>query len=137
MNEQITHKGIVESSEGDRVVVLIEQTSACAACKSKSHCMAAESKVKKIEAYSDEHLSVGDAVTVYGSRRMAWKAVVLAYVLPFVILIGVAVILSFFVESEAVIGLTAIAALVPYFVILRLFSSRLNSQLVFYATKCR
>ena len=135
MANQISHTGIVESVSAGKEIVVIEQQSACAACDVKTHCAAAESKEKHIEAVALQPLAKGDRVELSGSSAMAWEAVALAYIIPFVILIGTAFLLSIFIDNEAVVGTVSIAALIPYFIILHFLSPRFSRRMVFYAKK--
>ena len=133
--EEIKHVGRVVLSAGSSVVVRIEQSSSCSSCPSSAMCMAADKKIKDIEAIALEPLREGDTVEVVGTHAMQTKAVLLAYVLPFVILVAVMVSLSYVLESEALVGTLAILSLVPYLIVLRLFSGRIKKNLVFHAKK--
>lgn len=133
--QEIAHTGQVIATEGDKVRVVIEQTSACHACEASGLCMAAESRRKEVVARALEPLAQGDTVELTGSAHMQSTAVVLAYVLPFVLLISLVAVLGRFIESEAVVGTVAILSLVPYLVFLKLFSGKISRRMVFTARK--
>mgnify|MGYP000196265783 CR=1 FL=1 len=88
-NNTIKHLGIVENIQGSHLSVRIVQTSACAACSAKGHCSSADSKDKVIDIIDTAASSyqVGEKVMVVGETSMGMMAVVLAFVLPFVLLI--------------------------------------------------
>ena len=87
-NNTIKHLGIVENIQGSHLSVRIVQTSACAACSAKGHCSSADSKDKIIDIIDTAaSWKVGDKVMVVGEMSMGMMAVVLAFVLPFVLLI--------------------------------------------------
>lgn len=88
-NNTIKHLGIVENIQGSHLSVRIVQTSACAACSAKGHCSSADSKDKIIDIIDTAASSyqVGEKVMVVGETSMGMMAVVLAFVLPFVLLI--------------------------------------------------
>ena len=73
MSNKISHLGVVDSIEGDRVKVRIIQTSACAACKVATHCTASESKVKMVDVFGCDtaKYKAGQEVTVWASREVA------------------------------------------------------------------
>ena len=95
MDEIIRHEGIVLSTNGELAHVEIVQTSACAACKAKSMCMSSESQQKYIDAVMLEPMKTGDRVEVEVRERLAWKAILLAYILPFVVMMAVIAVLDY------------------------------------------
>ena len=135
MNEELTHEGLVREVDGRFVLVEIVQQAACAACKAKSMCSASESKVKELRAQMLEPMSVGDRVEVVLEKRLGWKAVLLAFVIPFCLLLALVGVLPRWIASEAIVGTIAIASLAPYYLILRLFRNKLEQQYRFTARK--
>ena len=136
MDELIRHSGIVLSIDGSMAHVQIVQTSACAACKAKSMCMSAESQQKEMDVLMLEPMQVGDEVEVEVRERLAWKAVLLAYVMPFIVMLGVIVVLDFATNwSEAVVGTLSLCSIAFYYLILNLFKNRLQKQFSFTARK--
>lgn len=89
MTDKIKHLGIVESINGSYLKVRIVQTSACSACSIKGHCSAAESKEKLIDVYNKSGLpcQVGNQVMISGATSLGMKAVMWAFVFPFVVLL--------------------------------------------------
>lgn len=136
MDELIQHTGVVLSTSGTMAHVEIVQTSACSACKAKSMCMSAESQQKEMDVVMVGPLEVGDKVEVTVRERLAWKAVLLAYILPFIVMIGVIIVLDFATEwSEAVVGTLSLCAIALYYIGLSFFKNRLQKQFVFTARK--
>lgn len=136
MEEEIRHKGVVLTTEGETARVEILQTSACAACKAKQMCMSAESQQKIIDAVMTEPMKAGDQVEVVVREHLAWKAVLLAYVMPFVLMVGVIAALDYWTEwSEAVTGTLSLCVIALYFLVLSMFKHRLQKQFSFTARK--
>ena len=82
-DNNISHKGIIEKVEGDRVFVRITQQSACSGCHAKSMCTASEQKEKIVEVQArGERFSVNEMVEVYARSSVGLKAVWWAFVLP-------------------------------------------------------
>ena len=136
MDELIRHTGVVLSTDGNKAHVEIIQTSACSACKARSMCMSAESQSKQMDVVMLEPLKVGDQVEVQVRERLAWKAVLLAYILPFIVMISVIAVLDFVTGwSEAVIGTLSLCAIALYYIGLSVFKHRLQTQFSFTARK--
>ncbi len=121
--------------EGDTAVVRIAQTSACAACHAAKMCMASESREKRIEARMVEPMNVGDEVEVIVREQAGWLAVLLAYVLPFVLLVAAVAVLGQLGWSEVQAGTAALLSVAVYLVILRMFRDKLQRQFTFWVRK--
>ena len=94
MSQVIEHTGRIQRIDGNRVQVLITQHSACSGCHAKAACTAADAAEKVIEAETDDAtLQVGDTVTVCAQRSTGMLAVLLAFVIPFLLILLVLVAL--------------------------------------------
>ena len=134
MSTKISHSGVIERIESDRVHVRIVQTSACAACKVAGYCNAAESKEKIIDVFCDtaaKNLQVGQQVTVTTSGTVAAKALLWGFGLPFVLLVSVLAIVLLLTSNEGLAALCALAALIPYYFVLWLLRDRMRNELSF------
>lgn len=136
MEEMIRHEGIVTSTDGRSAHVVIVQTSACSACKARSMCVSSESREKEMDVVMQEPLQPGDRVEVTVRERLAWKAVLLAYILPFVVMMAVIAVLEFTTGwSEAVVGTLSLCAIALYYIGLGVFKHRLQKEFSFSARK--
>ena len=136
MDELIRHEGIVLSINGEKAHVQIVQTSACSACKARSMCMSSESQSKEMDAVMLEPMKIGDKVEVEVRERLAWKAVLLAYILPFIVMLAIIAILDFATDwSEAVVGTLSLCGIALYYIGLSVFRNRLQKQFSFTARK--
>ena len=159
--EMIKHDGIIIAlNEDGTALVRIVQTSACAACKAKAMCASAESAEKEMtvvllgeEAMRREGerrgFAVGDTVEVMVQQKMGWKAVVLAYLLPFFVMLAVMFIgngllamgdgatglLGDEAKREAVLGTVALCAMALYYLVLGMFKDKLQKEFSFTAKK--
>ena len=143
----IKHDGIVIAVNGDgTVLVRIVQTSACASCKAKAMCASAESKEKEILAIGDGLLAIGDEAEVVVQQKMGRKAVLLAYMLPFVVMMSVVAIgnwllaigdgpLAMGKNGEAIIGTAALCAMGVYYIVLGFFKDKIQKDFSFTARK--
>lgn len=166
--EMIKHDGIIIAlNEDGTALVRIVQTSACAACKAKAMCASAESAEKEMTAIllsdngrpmgygvldADKPLleyKVGDEVEVMVQQKMGWKAVVLAYLLPFFVMLAVMFVgngllaisdgatglLGDEAKREAVLGTVALCAMALYYLVLGMFKDKLQKEFSFTARK--
>ena len=137
MDEIIRHEGIVTSTDGQFAQVEIVQTSACSACKARSMCMSSESRqLSDVRCLMLESMQAGDRVEVEVREQLAWKAVLLAYILPFVVMMAVIAVLDFVTEwSEAVVGTLSLCSIALYYIGLSVFKHRLQKQFIITARK--
>ena len=148
----IKHDGIIIALNGDgTALVRIVQTSACAACKAKAMCASAESAEKEMTVVllGDEQWAVGNEVEVMVQQKMGWKAVVLADLLPFFVMLAVMFIgngllamgdgatglLGDEAKREAVLGTVALCAMALYYLVLGMFKDKLQKEFSFTARK--
>ena len=133
MANTIKHQGIVENINGSHLQVRIIQTSACASCSIKGHCSSADTKEKLIDVTDDNVSSYqpGDRVWVIGELSMGVMAVLLAFILPFLVLIFSLFIFMAIWNDELGSALCSLAILIPYYYILWLNKSRLGKKFSF------
>ncbi|MBR5573255.1 MAG: SoxR reducing system RseC family protein [Paludibacteraceae bacterium] len=156
----IKHDGVIIAlNEDGTALVRIVQTSACAACKAKAMCASAESAEKEMtvvllgengkvktennstQSYTTLHDStqsyhVGDTVEVIVQQKMGWKAVVLAYLLPFFVMLAVMLIgNAIWAVREEILGTVALCAMALYYLLLGMFKDKLQKEFSFTARK--
>ena len=133
MANTIKHQGIGENIQGSHLLVRIIQTSACAACSAKGHCSSADSKDKVIDITDTAASSyqVGEQVMIIGETSMGMMAVVLAFVIPFVLLVTSLFIFMAWMENELYAALSSLIILIPYYFILWLNKARLKQKFSF------
>ena len=134
MSQKISHSGVIERIEEDCIKVRIVQTSACAACKVASHCNAAESKVKVVDVFgcNTTNYSTGQEVTVWASRDVANRALLLGFGVPFLLLVCVLLLALRLTANEGTAALLALGSLVPYYFALWLFRKRIQRGISFH-----
>ena len=157
---------IIALNEDGTALVRIVQTSACAACKAKAMCASAESAEKEMtvvllnqeprtknqeaSATTDqtkvtslgslllapEAYKVGDTVEVMVQQKMGWKAVVLAYLLPFFVMLVVMFAgNAIWAVREEILGTVALCAMALYYLLLGMFKDKLQKEFSFIARK--
>ena len=135
----IKHDGIIIAlNEDGTALVRIVQTSACAACKAKAMCASAESAEKEMTVVllGDEQWAVGNEVEVMVQQKMGWKAVMLAYLLPFFVMLAVMFIgNAIWAVREEILGTVALCAMALYYLVLGMFKDKLQKEFSFTARK--
>lgn len=120
-------EGIVEEVLGASILVRLVRSSACSGCHAKGACTSSDSKelVLNIEDYPAT-ISVGDRVRIVYSETMGMHAVLLAFVLPLLLIISCAVVLSSYEVGEIVIIGVVLGLIVLYYGGLALFRPSLG-----------
>jgi len=131
--ENITHPGIIDKVGEDTVFVKILAMSACSSCHAKGMCSVAEieEKIVEVNKESGREYEEGQEVVVAMQRSLGGKAVFLGYLLPFLLLIGVLIAVLTLSGNEGLAGLSAIAILIPYYLVLYLLRDRLKKTFSF------
>ena len=133
MAQDIRHQGVVDSIDGQSVIVRITQSSACGGCQVRNICRAAESKDKLVEVHAADagQYVIGQAVTVAGAERLGMKAVAFAFGLPLLLLMAALVSAVVVTGSEKVAAIAALGIQVPYYVVLFLLRDRIKKDFQF------
>ena len=133
MKEQVKHTGKVVSMNPQQTTVQIVSHSACSECHAAGLCGMSEYTEKAIQVPTDPYATygVGDEVQVVLKASMGMKAVWIAYFLPLVVLLAVALGLIALGVQEVGAGLSGIAAVGVYYLIVWLFREKLQNEYVF------
>ncbi|OIP02020.1 MAG: hypothetical protein AUJ97_06480 [Bacteroidetes bacterium CG2_30_32_10] len=135
-NSFISHSGIVQKINEDIVEVMIVSESACSACKSKKVCSISEMKEKIISVKSDHQIfKIGDKVNVMMEEKIGTYAILFAYVIPFVIMISILIFGYYDKMSEPMMGISVIAFLVLYYLIIYLLRAQFDKKIIFKLEK--
>ena len=130
---RIKHEGIIQSIDDQGIHVRITQMAACASCKVASQCQMSDKKEKivDVENHGSSHMKEGDNVMVYTEEAMGFKAVFLAFILPFLLMIGALVVVSAITHDEPLAALSGIVILIPYYWVLFTRKEKLKKQFQF------
>jgi len=131
--EDITHPGIVENVTESSVFVKILAMSACASCHAKGMCNLAEMEEKVVEVRKEpgQEFRGGEKVTITMRRSQGSKAVMLGYVVPFLVMVGMLALVLTLSGNEGLAGLSAILILVPYYWLLYVYRNKLKRSFSF------
>jgi len=127
----IEHDGIVEKSDNGSVTVKIVSSSACAGCHAEGYCSLSGSEEKIVMIPGIYNVAAGDDVTILMKKSMGYNAVLLGYVFPFILIVVVLILLVALSVRESLAGLSAIAVLIPYYLMLWFFRKRIDNKFTF------
>ena len=133
MANTIKHQGIVENIRDSHLQVRIVQTSACATCSIKGHCTSADTKEKLIDVmdWNASDYQIGDRVWVVGELSIGYMAVLLAFVIPFLILVLSLFLFMYVWNNELSASLASLSLLVPYYGVLWFNKARIGKKFSF------
>ena len=134
MSNRISHSGVIDSIAGDHVKVRIVQSSACAGCQVAVHCHASESKEKLVDVFGCDtaRYTTGQEVTVWASRNVANRALLLGFGVPFLLLVCVLMLALRLTSDEGIAAMVALGSLVPYYILLWSLRDRISRQVSFH-----
>lgn len=135
--QKICKDGIIKKIDTDTVWVEITVSSACGACAAKKLCNISEQKNELFEAknLTGDSFAVGEEVQIMLQQKLARKAVILGYFLPFVVLIVGLFGCYAITHSEGISALVALALTAIYFLFIKLIDKHLSKEFVFYVVK--
>lgn len=134
---RIRHEGTVCAVEGGTVTVRILQMSACSACQAKKLCRISESKEKEIQVQVSRPAAFrpGQRVVVEGSESQGFKAVLLAFGYPMLLLLAALVSVIAFGGNEKTAVLAAFGTLVVYYIVLFMNRHKMEKEFRFSLTE--
>jgi sigma-E factor negative regulatory protein RseC len=136
MSQKIEHSGKIIHIDEKNVQVSIIQKSACSDCHAKGACSASDMDEKIIDVTTtDTSYKVGDKVLIVGQSSMGFFAVLLAFVIPFLLILLSLFVLRLYTDNEALSGIIALSVLIPYYLILSQFNSKLKNKFQFHIEK--
>lgn len=138
MGDSIRHRGKVEKVERDRVFVRLEEEVACSACQARKGCLASEGKETVIAVDDGSgRYSVNEEVTVSIQSAAGLRAAVVAFVIPLACVIVALTAGTVKSGSEIIGGLTGLAVLIPYYLILYVLRDKVKKRFVFTLSKAQ
>lgn len=134
--KRISHDGVVDSMDGNEVVVRITSYAACSSCHARGACNVTEEKEKLMRVGAGtSSFRTGEKVRVVLAQSLGFRALFLAYVLPFLLVLFTLLIISALGSSELVAGLVSLSVLIPYYLGLKLLQGKLERQFSIFLQK--
>jgi sigma-E factor negative regulatory protein RseC len=117
--------------------VEIERRAACASCHAKSVCLSSEKRDEIIQVFTNNAgaFQVGEVVQVKLEKSLGAKAVVIAYLFPFLALALGLFITYYFTKNELLSIGVSFAATALYFLFIKKMDNRLKKRFTFVVSK--
>lgn len=132
----ITHEGVIVKVTDARVLVKVDKQSACADCHARGACTAVDQNEIIVEVNTaSESFEVGQQVILEAYTSMGLKAVMMAFVIPFILVVLTLSLSVIFLKSEIVSGLISLLVLIPYYLFLYLNRGKYKSKFNFKIRK--
>ncbi len=131
IHDTIQHEGVVSKVDTNSVLVTIVSASACSGCHAEGFCNISGKEEKVVSVEGKYNVAPGDNVTIVMKRSMGYKAVVLSYLTPLILVIVSLVILLSLKINELTAGMASILILIPYFLVLYLLRNQINKSFTF------
>jgi sigma-E factor negative regulatory protein RseC len=135
--DTICKEGIVRAIHGDQIEVEITISSACSECHAKSICIPSDHKRETVLAQSlyGEHFEPGEKVQLVLKGSAGNKAVVLAYLLPFIVLM-VALFSTYAITKSELAGvIVSVFFVVIYYIILKTQNKKIEQNFQFFVKR--
>ncbi len=136
-SETIEHSGIISDVSDKLIKVSVMPESACGNCRVRGSCSIGDKERKTIEVFPQqgETYSVGEEIKVVLEQSLGMKALVLGYIVPFLVLMFILTVLISLGLSEGLAGLLSLLSLAPYYYGLSFFRDRLKKEFSFRLRK--
>lgn len=138
-HSNVCHEATIQKIEGHTITVTMQQSSACSRCQSKGICGMSEQRTEEIVIHhgQPDNFSVGERVQVHIRQTLAWKALCICYLFPFLVLFITFTTLYLTTQNDLIsiggsLGLTAL-----YFLSIRFFRKKIEDNTQFFITKIR
>lgn len=136
MAKTVEHTGYITKINDKTLEVSIIQVSACSDCHAKGACSASDMDEKIIEVSTDvATFALGEKVVLTGKTKMGFLAVLLAFVIPFLLILTSLFVTRLYITDETISGTLSLAVLIPYYVILSFFNKKLKNTFQFQVSK--
>ena len=136
-HNQVCSQAVVKEVQDTYIIAEIVVQSACAACHAKGACGVSERKQEKlkIDLPNPEIFTVGEVVSVEMKQTLGMKAVVIAYLFPFIVLaLGLFVTYALTKQELISVGVSFWLTAIYYFIISKL-KDKFEKEFVFSIKK--
>ncbi|HNX21411.1 MAG TPA: SoxR reducing system RseC family protein [Bacteroidales bacterium] len=136
-NNQVCSQAVVKEVQDTYIIAEIVIQSACAACHAKGACGVSERKQEKlkIDLPNPEIFTVGEVVSIEMKQTLGMKAVVIAYLFPFIVLaLGLFVTYALTKQELVSVGVSFGLTAIYYFIISKL-KDKFEKEFVFTVKK--
>ena len=129
----VTRPGVVVNVQSTTAEIQVVRSEACGSCTLRRVCAPGAEVTQIVTAHTPERLRPGMQVEISMEERWVVLGTVFAFVLPFLVVVSVFFGIRPSVAREEYAGIGAIAALVPYYLLLYGARNRFARFVTFFA----
>jgi sigma-E factor negative regulatory protein RseC len=130
-DSEITHEGIVQSTDSKSVMVMLSPNVSCAGCSAARACNPTGSDNKLVRVEGSYDVKSGEKVIVAMNQSLGYSALFLGYLIPLILVVLTLIVLVSFSINELYAGLFSIGVLIPYYIILFVFRKMIGKKFSF------
>jgi positive regulator of sigma E activity len=133
----IEHLGVIRHIEGSKARVVFPAQSACSTCHAKGVCSVAGMEEKSVDVIHNGNVKTGEKVKVILKQSLGYKALLLGYLIPFLIVLCSLVLFTSLFENEALAGIFSLSLLIPYYLVVYFFRKKIRREFSFTIRKLK
>lgn len=131
MSREILHEGVVQTAGLNSVTVLLSPGVSCVGCHAEKSCNISGNDRKTVVINGSYQLSPGEKVTVSMKASQGFSALILGYIIPFLLVFISLVVLLSLSLNELLSGLVSLGLLLPYYGILFILRKGIDRRFTF------
>jgi sigma-E factor negative regulatory protein RseC len=136
-NNHVCSQAIIKEVGDNYVVAEIVIESTCAACHAKAACGVSERKQEKIKVAVENPTiyKVGEFVSVEMKQSLGFKAVLIAYLIPFIVLV-LGLFVTYGISKNEILSIfIAFGSIAIYYVVISKLKDKFEKEFVFSIKK--
>jgi sigma-E factor negative regulatory protein RseC len=135
-SKYIEHPGIIKEISDKNVTVHYVSTSACSKCHAKGFCGPMDEAGKVVEVTCDPSVyQQGEKVNLIMQESLGVKALLLGYMVPFLLVVIILPIMLSLTGNELLSGVIAFTSIIPYYISFYFFKDKLEKTFTFSINK--
>jgi len=132
MSKKVEYRGIVTEVHSGVLQVEIQDETACDACSAQKSCCMSGKREKRMDIpFTSGDYSRGDKVIVTGKTSMGFKAILIAFILPLMLIVVALAIASSMGANERQAALISLSAMIIYFLVIFLLKNKIKQTFTF------
>ncbi len=134
---QIEHKGIIKEIKDNDLKVSIVSHSACASCEVNGVCSVSDLEEKIVDVFVENpnEYKEGESVEVFYKQSLGFRALLIGYLLPFMIILITMIVMLSLTEKELIAGLVSLGMLIPYYLTVYFAKNKIKKTFSFSIKK--
>lgn len=133
--KSIEHPGIIQHIEGSTARVGFVAQSACTTCHARGACSVAGMEEKSVDVIHNGTVKTGENVMVVLKQSLGYKALLLGYLFPFLIVLLSLILLTSLSDNEALAGIYSLVLLIPYYLVIFFLRKKIRREFSFTIRK--